>query len=172
MSKPELLVVARVHRPHGLRGEVSAEVLTAFPERLRPGLELIWQRGEETRRVRLAGLRAHGSRRLLLLEGVDDADGARALAGGDLCVAAGDAFPAPEGYFYSHELHGVACVDREGRVLGTAAGVEEGPGGPLLSMTRPDGKETLVPFVADYVVHIDRDARAIILDLPAGLLEL
>ncbi|HEY2796653.1 MAG TPA: ribosome maturation factor RimM [Thermoanaerobaculia bacterium] len=172
MSRPELLAVARLHRPHGLRGEVSAEVLTAFPERLRPGLELIWQRGEETRSVRLSDARAHGARMLLRFEGVEDADAARALAGGDLCVAAGDAVPAPEGFFYSHELLGFACRDREGRALGTAAGVEETPAGPLLSVTRPDGKEALVPFVAEYVVDVDRDARAIILDLPAGLLEL
>ena len=172
MTQPELLAVARVHRPHGLRGEVSAEVLTAFPERLRPGLELIWQRDSETRTVRLAEARPHGGRLLLRLEGVEDADAARALAGGDLCVAAGDAVPAPEGFFYSHELRGFACTDRVGRRLGTAEGVEQTPAGPLLSVTRPDGKEALVPFVAEYVVRVDREARAIILDLPEGLLEL
>ena len=172
MTQPELLAVARVHRPHGLRGEVSAEVLTAFPERLRPGLELIWQRDDETRTVRLAEARPHGSRLLLRLEGVEDADAARALSGGDLCVAAGEAVPAPEGFFYSHEIHGFACMDRDGRRLGTAEGVEETPAGPLLSLTRPDGKEALVPFVAEYVVRVDREARAIILDLPEGLLEL
>ena len=172
MDKPELLVVARVHRPHGLRGEVSAEALTAFPERLRPGLDLIWQRGEESRRVRLSEARPHGGRVLLSFEGVDDADGARALAGGDLCVAAGDAFPAPEGFFYSHELQGFACLDPDGRRLGTAEGLEETPAGPLLAVTRADGKEALVPFVAEYVVRVDRGARAIILDLPEGLLEL
>jgi 16S rRNA processing protein RimM len=172
MTQPELLVVARVHRPHGLQGEVSAEVLTAFPERLRPGLELVWQRDEQTRTVRLAEARPHGSRFLLRFEGVGDADAARALAGGDLCVAAGDAVPAPEGFFYSHELRGFACADREGRRLGTAEGVEETPAGPLLTVTRPDGKQALVPFVEEYVVRVDRDARAIILDLPEGLLEL
>jgi 16S rRNA processing protein RimM len=174
MTQPELLAVARVHRPQGLRGAVSAEVLTAFPERLRPGLELIWQRddSQETRTLRLAEARPHGSRLLLRLEGVEDADAARALAGGDLCVPAGDAVPAPEGFFYSHELRGFACTDRDGRRLGTAEGVEETPAGPLLSVMRPDGKEALVPFVAEYVVRVDREARAIILDLPEGLLEL
>jgi 16S rRNA processing protein RimM len=172
MDKPELLVVARVHRPHGLKGEVSAEVMTDFPERLRPGLELIWRRDAETRTLELAAARPHGARVLLSFEGVDGPDGARALSGGDLCVAAGDAVPAPEGFFYSHELQGFACTDREGRALGTAQGVEKTPAGPLLSITLPSGKEALVPFVADYVVTIDRGAGSIVLDLPEGLLEL
>ena len=105
-------------------------------------------------------------------EGVDDVDSARALCPGDLTVPAGEAVPPPEGFYYSHELRGFACLDREGSLLGSAEGVEETPGGPLLSVTRPDGKAALVPFVAEYVVRIDRQARAIILDLPAGLLEL
>jgi 16S rRNA processing protein RimM len=173
MTNPDLLVVARVHRVHGLKGDVSVEILTAFPDRLLPGASLLWQREiEEPRRLTVAGVRAHGERVLMRFEGIEDVDSARALCPGDLSVPAGEAVPPPEGFFYSHELRGFACVDREGRALGTAAGVEETPAGPLLSVTRPDGKEALVPFVAEYVVRIDRGGRAIILDLPAGLLEL
>lgn len=172
MAAPELLVVGRAHRPHGLKGEVSCEVVTAFPERLRPGATLVWQRDSEPeRRLTLTGVRAHGPRLLLSFEGVFDADAARALAGGDLCVPAADSIPAPEGFFYSHEIRGFACVDRAGNHLGDAAGVEETPGGPLLTVSLASGKEALVPFVDEYV-SVDRERRSIVLDLPAGLLEL
>ena len=67
---------------------------------------------------------------------------------------------------------GFACVDRAGRPLGTAAGVEQTPAGPLLSLTLPSGKEALVPFVAEFVVSIDRERASIVLELPDGLLEL
>jgi 16S rRNA processing protein RimM len=173
MATPELLLVGRVHRPHGLKGEVSVEVLTAFPQRLHPGLEVIWQRDvEAARRLVLCGARPHGERLLLCFEGVGDADSARALCGGDLSVMGTDAVPAPEGFYYSHEIRGFACLDREGRPLGLAAGVEESPAGPLLTVALPSGKEALVPFVAEYVVRIDREGRRIELDLPAGLLDL
>jgi len=109
---------------------------------------------------------------LLRFEGIEDAASARTLSGGDLCVPAGEAMPAPEGFYYSHAIRGFACVDREGKGLGIASGVEETPAGPLLSVTLPSGRETLVPFVAEYVVSIDREGRTIVLDLPAGLLEL
>jgi 16S rRNA processing protein RimM len=173
MAAPELLVVCRLHRAHGLKGEVSAEAVTAFPERLRPGLTLIWQReAQPRRRLTLAAVRPHGNRLLLSFESVHDAEQARALGGGDLCVPAGEAFPAPEGFFYSHEILGYACLDRAGNRLGDAAGVEETPAGPLLAVRLPSGKEALVPFVAEYVVSIDRAGRSMVLDLPRGLLEL
>ena len=172
MATPELLVVGRVHRAHGLKGEVSAEAVTAFPERLRPGVTLIWQRDSEPpRRLTLAAVRPHGKRLLLSFDGVADSDAARALGGGDLCVAGSDSFPAPEGFFYSHEIEGFACVDRAGNRLGDALGLEDTPAGPLLSVRLASGKEALVPFVAEYAA-IDREARTIVLDLPEGLLEL
>jgi len=173
MTNPDLLVVGRLHRVHGLKGEISAEVLTAFPERLHPGATLLWQRElEEPRRLTVTAVRAHGERVLMRFEGIEGVDAARALCPGDLCVPARDAVPAPEGFFYSHELRGFACVDRAGRPLGTAAGVEETPAGPLLSLTLPSGKEALVPFVAEFVVSIDREGASIVLELPDGLLDL
>ena len=172
MATPELLVVCRVHRAHGLKGEVSAEAVTAFPERLRPGVTLIWQRDSQPeRRLTLTAVRPHGKRLLLSFDGIADADAARALGGGDLCVAGSESFPAPEGFFYSHEIEGFACIDPAGKSLGNALGVEETPGGPLLSLRLASGMEALVPFVEEYVA-IDREARTIVLDLPEGLLEL
>lgn len=173
MDTPELLVVGRIHRVHGLKGEVSVEIRTAFPDRLRPGMTLLWQRDAEApRSLVLAGARPHGRRMLLSFEGVADSDSAHSLCGADLCVPAGESVPAPEGFFYSHEIQGFACVDADGSPLATAVGVEETPAGPLLAVSLPSGKEALVPFVEEYVLKIDRDTRTIVLDLPAGLLDL
>lgn len=173
MDEPELLVVGRIQRPHGLSGEVSVEIRTAFPERFVAGERLIWRReGEAQKILTLTGARAHGDRMLLRFKGVADLETARPLLAGDLCVPRTQAFPAPEDFYYSHEIRGFACEDGQGKALGLAAGVEQTPGGPLLSVTLPGGKEALVPFVAEYVVQIDRGARRIILDLPDGLLKL
>ena len=149
------------------------EVLTDFPERFTAGCRLIWRReGQPTRDLTVAGARPHGDRMLILFEGVTGVDAVRPLLGGELCVPAERAFPAPEGFFYSHEIRGFACEDPRGARLGTAAGVERTPAGALLSITLPSGREALVPFVAEMVVRIDREARRIVLDLPDGLLNL
>ena len=173
MAEPELLVVGRILRPHGLAGEVSVEIQTAFPERFVAGETLIWRReGETQRTLTLRGARPHGRRALLAFEGIVEVDAARPLLGGDLCVPAREAFPAPEGFYYSHEIRGFACEDPQGRALGLAAGVAQTPAGPLLSVELPSGAVALVPFVDAMIVRIDREARKIVMSLPDGLLDL
>jgi 16S rRNA processing protein RimM len=109
---------------------------------------------------------------LLSFDGIDDVDAARALADADLCVADDEAFPAPEGFFYSHEIRGWRCEDSAGRLLGQAAGLEPTPAGPLLSVETRPGAIALVPFVHGIVVSVDRAARRSVLDPPEGLLDL
>jgi 16S rRNA processing protein RimM len=167
-----MLLVALVKRPHGLAGEVSVEVLTTFPERFVPGSDLEWIRGSEKRSLRLSAARPHAGRWLLRFEGVDDVEAARALAGGELAVPESDAYPAPEGSYYSHRIRGFRCEDRRRRSLGIADGLEQTAAGPLLTVTTPAGKEVLVPFVAAIVVEVDDAERRIVLDPPEGLFEL
>jgi 16S rRNA processing protein RimM len=169
---PEVLVVGRVERPHGLSGEVSASVWTDFPERFAPGAVVVWKRGSEERSLTLSGVRPHGKRLLLAFQGVDSVEDARPLSGGDLCVTAAEAFPAPAGFFYDHEIRGWTCEDARGRRLGEAAGLEATPAGPLLSVETRPGQVALVPFVNGIVIEVDRNRRRIVLDPPEGLLDL
>jgi 16S rRNA processing protein RimM len=166
-----LLLVGLVRRPHGLKGELSVEPLTSFPERFVSGLSLHWTRGSEERRILVSAVRPHGRNLLLTFEGVVDLDGARGLVGGELSVPRGEAFPPPEGVHYSHELAGLPCFDRTGAALGQAVRLEQTPGGPLLEIDTPRRRGVLVPFVEGIVI-VDREGRRIILDPPEGLLDL
>jgi 16S rRNA processing protein RimM len=171
-DSPELLVVGRVERPHGVGGEASVSILTDFPERFAAGAKLLWKRGEQTREVRIVSARPHAGRMLVRFEGVADAAGVRGFAGGDLCVAVSEAHPPPPGFFYEHEIRGWVCEDASGRRLGEAAGLERAPGAPLLSVETAPGRIVLVPFVHGIVISVDRDARRIVLDPPVGLMDL
>ena len=167
-----MLAVGRIRKPHGLSGEVSVEVWTDFPERFAAGVSLVWRRGAAERTLALAGVRGHRDQMLLKFEGVDDVDAARALQGGELYVAVEDAHPAPEGFYYEHEVRGFSCEDAGGRLLGVASGLERTPAGPMLSVDVGAGREALVPFVHPIVVTVDREGRRIVLDPPEGLLAL
>ena len=147
------------------------QIVTSFPERFAPGLSLVWQKDGEERLLRLAAARPHAGRLLLAFEGVSDREAARALSGGDLFVADENRVPPPNGFYYSHELEGFRCEDAAGAPLGTAAGLEQTPAGPLLVVDAPK-KPVLVPFVEGIVVRIDRSAGRIVLDPPDGLFDL
>lgn len=167
-----MLLVGTVRRPHGLRGEVSVEVATDFPDRFVPGATLYWSAGLRRRVLRLRSARRHGARMLMCFEGVPSLEAARELGGGELCIPAEEAVPPPADFYYSHEVDGWSCLDIAGRILGVARRLDETAAGPLLSVETSAQKEALVPFVRPIVVSVDRRQRRIVLDLPEGLLEL
>jgi 16S rRNA processing protein RimM len=167
-----MLLVGTVRRPHGLRGEVSVEVATDFPERFVPGSILYWGESPRRRLLKLLSARRHGARILMFFEGIAGVEAARALAGGELCVPVEEVVPAPADFYYSYEVEGWPCFDTAGRLLGVARHLGETAAGPLLFVETPARKEALVPFVHPIVVAVDRVGRRIVLDLPEGLLEL
>jgi 16S rRNA processing protein RimM len=167
-----MLLVGIVQRPHGLRGEVSVDPTTDFPERFQPGTTLHWRREAEERTLTVETARRHGSRILLRFEGIADPVGARGLAGGELRVEGALATPAPADFYYSHDIEGFSCEDVREGALGKAARLEETAAGPLLAIETLAGREALVPFVRAYVVEVDRVSRRIVLDLPEGLMEI
>lgn len=155
-----------------MAGELSIEVVTDFPGRFQPGAVLRWRLGAAQKTLTIASVRPHAARLLLRFEGVADVDAARALQGGDLCVPVGDAFPAPDGFFYGHEIRDWLCEDVRGNRLGRVEGLEQTPAGAMLSVETRAGKVVLVPFAHPIVVRVDRATRRIVLDPPEGLLDL
>jgi 16S rRNA processing protein RimM len=87
-----------------------------------------------------------------------------------LTIDVADVTPAPAGSYYPHELIGARCVDRSRGDLGAIEDIADAGGGPLL-IVRGRGGELLVPFVERFVVGLDRGARRLDVDLPAGLVE-
>ena len=165
-----MFAVGYVHRPHGLDGEVSVEKIADSENLFDAGDELVWIRGERQRDLKISSSRVHGDRWLLSFEGVGDANSARELVGGALCL---HRLPEQAGDFYwSHDVRGWSCEDRNGRRLGDVRELRETPAGPQLTLQGSDGREILVPFVRPIVVEIDREKRRIVLDPPEGLMEL
>ena len=166
-----MFAVGFVHRPHGLAGEVSVEkVADSGGGLFDAGERLFWIRGQSRRELKIASSRTHGERWLISFEGIRDADSARELAGGALCL---ENLPEqPSDFYWSHDVRGFRCEDRAGRRLGDVRDLEETAAGPQLTLEAPGGKEVLVPFVSPIVVEVDRENRRIVLDPPEGLMDL
>jgi 16S rRNA processing protein RimM len=165
-TSEETVVVGRVLRSHGIRGEVVVEPYSDVPERFDPGAELLLA----GRPVTVATVRPHRGGLLVRFERVLDRDVADTLRGGLLEIAR-DAVPeAPEETWYYFELVGCRCHDRREGDLGNVTDVIEDGGGVLLDV-RAGGRRLLVPFVRAFVRRVDREAGRIELDLPEGLVE-
>jgi 16S rRNA processing protein RimM len=166
------LVVARIGRAHGIKGQVSVEVRTDEPElRLAPGAVLTTDPASAGP-LTVADGRVHSGRLLLSFVGVNDRNGAEALRG-TLLIAEVDPAQTPDDpeEFYDHQLIGLDVVLADGSPVGELAAVLHLPAQDLLSVKRPDGTETLVPFVHEIVPEIDLEHRRVVLTPPPGLLD-
>jgi 16S rRNA processing protein RimM len=165
------LVVGRIGRAHGVRGEVSVDVRTDDPE-TRYAAGSVVRTDPDRGALTVAAARPHHGRLLVAFEGVADRNAAEALRGTLLVVDAATAGGTGDGEWWDHDLVGLAATTTDGRALGTVADVVHVPGAPLLSIKDAEGRELLVPFVAAIVPEVDIAAGRLVVDPPPGLLDL
>ncbi|BBB00469.1 putative 16S rRNA processing protein [Actinacidiphila reveromycinica] len=166
------LVVGRIGRAHGIKGEVSVEVRTDEPElRLAPGAVLATDPAA-TGPLTIATGRVHSGRLMLRFEGVTDRNGAEALRG-TMLIAEVDPDQTPEDpeEFYDHQLIDLDVVTVDGREIGRIAEITHLPYQDLLVVARTEGGEVLVPFVTEIVPEIDLEQQRAVIDPPPGLLD-
>ena len=168
------LVVGRVGRPHGLRGEVTVEVRTDDPgQRFMAGSSLATVPAERGP-LKVAASRWHSGRLLVRFAGYEDRDAAEELRDTILAIDSDELEPleGPDD-FYDHDLIGLQVVTAVGDPVGAVSDVLhygqdmlviEGTG------TR-SGAEILVPFVAAIVPEVDVAAGRLVIDPPPGLLD-
>ncbi len=162
------IVVGRIGRPHGVRGDVSIDVRTDDPdERFAVGrrLYLAEDGGSE---LTVERSRWHSGRLLLAFAGVGDRGAAEELRGLLLYRDAGDRIDEP-GAWYDHDLIGCAVRTDAGPV-GTVVDVLHLPAQDVLSVELRDGTVRLVPLVAELVPRVDIGAREVVVADRPGLL--
>jgi 16S rRNA processing protein RimM len=167
------VVVARVGRALGVKGDLLVDVLTDEPERrLAPGAVL--DIAGQARTLTIESSRPHGGRLCLHFAGVDDRSIAEQLTGLMLEVErSADERPDDPDEFYDDALVGLEVVTGEGQRVGSVTEVLHLPGQDVLAVRdSASAPEILVPFVAEIVPVVDVDAGTIVINPPDGLLEI
>lgn len=172
------LLVGRVIKSHGVRGELVVDVRTDSPhDRFAVGARLLGRTGKGNsvtdREVTVEAARDHSGRLLVRLAGVADRDTADALRG-MLFLVDSDSLPqtGDPDEFHDHQLVGLRVLDTGASELGEVTEVVHTPGGELLSVRLDDGSDALVPFVTAIVREVDLDSGTCVIDPPEGLLDL
>ncbi|MGH9737597.1 MAG: ribosome maturation factor RimM [Candidatus Acidiferrales bacterium] len=178
-SSPQYITVARVMRPQGRRGEVAAEILTDFPERLTKLESVYLNDGRSAARimsVRGCWLsQSRGGQAIFHFQGSDSISDAEKLVGLVVQIPISERMPLPDGSYYVNDLIGCEVRDLDGRAIGRVRDVqftgEDIPGTPLLVIDAPEG-ELLIPLAQQICVRVDLNAHAIDVKLPDGLRDL
>ena len=160
MAVGDLLEVGRIHRPHGLRGEVAVSLITNRTERMAPGAEL--RAGDATLVVRRA--RRNGDRWLVAFEGFDDRADVEGLRGALLLA---EPLDDPD-ELWVHRLIGAELFCAAGVARGRVTAVQANPAGDLL-VTEGGA---LVPLRFLVAFEDGADGGRISVDVPDGLFEL
>ena len=179
-----MVVVGRIARAHGNRGQVIVNVETDFPvRRFQPGRVVYLNADGGPRPYRIAAVRFHAGRPVLTLSGVETMSQAEALAGQELRVLEVTLPLLPAGTYYQHDLVGCEVKMTTGTVVGTVVAVRGSAGANRL-IVRPagrdgtdggsggDGDEIEMPLAEPICVGIEPRRKMVIVDPPDGLLEL
>lgn len=183
-SRAAYVTVARILRPHGCKGEVAAEILTDFPERLKrlTSVELFNPASRTPAdAVRRCGVlscwlsQSRGGQAIFHFQGSKSIDDAKRLVGLEVQIPLATRVVLPVGSYYVTDLAGCDVVETDGRALGRVREVEihgeEIAGTPNLVVDSPSG-ELLIPLAQDICTNIDIGARRITVALPEGLRDL
>ncbi|MEV6247068.1 ribosome maturation factor RimM [Streptomyces sp. NPDC051742] len=166
------LVVARIGRAHGIKGEVTVEVRTDEPElRLGPGAVLLTDPASAGPLTIESG-KVHSGRLLLRFEGVRDRNAAEALRN-TLLIAEIDPeeLPEEEDEYYDHQLMDLDVVLADGTEIGRITEISHLPSQDLFIVECPDGTELMIPFVSSIVTEIDLEEQRAVIDPPPGLID-
>jgi len=164
------VVIGRIGKAHGIRGDVTVEVRTDEPERrFAVGTTLL---SHHATPLVVADARDHSGRLLLHFVGIDDRNAAEALRG-TMLEADIDPSEMPEDAdeYYDRQLIGLAAVRINGESLGTVSEVIHLPGHDLLAVNSETRGEVLVPFVHEIVTEVDLLDGRVTIDPPGGLFE-
>lgn len=166
------LVIGRVGRAHGIRGDVLVDVRTDEPDERFAAGSVIATDPATTGPLTVAEARWHSGKLVVAFEGFADRTAAEALRGVHLVIDSADLAPLDDpDEFHDHELVGLAAALPDGAACGVVTEVIHTPGGDLLAL-RVDDREVLVPFVRQFVPTVDVPGGRVVVDPPPGLLEL
>jgi 16S rRNA processing protein RimM len=169
----DLIVVARVARTRGLRGEVVADLLTDFPGRF-AALETVTAIAPDgsRRSLQIEEHWFHGNRIVFKFADYDSIDEAKELAGFQLAVPASERVELPKDHFYEWELAGCRVETIEGKLIGLVREVMRTGGVEILVVANEAGSEFLIPMAQEICVEINVEQKVVRVDPPEGLLEL
>ena len=167
----DLVAVARIVKPRGLKGEVFADVLTDFPERF-DGLADVTavMPGDERRKLAIEGFWFQKGRIVLKFAGVDTPEAAEELRGADICIPESAAVELEEDEFFEWQLIGCSVETVGGQPLGVVSELMRTGGTDLLTVDSSD-RQYLIPFAGSICVEIDLPGKLIKVDPPEGLLD-
>ncbi len=160
MKTEGLVLIGKIGKAHGLRGQVKMQSYAESPRRFAVGRRLTLRKGKTEKILVVAGLKEQPRSLLLAFEGMTDRNEAESLNGYSVYIQAEDLEPLPEGEYYHHQLIGTRVYDQDQGFLGRLDAVFSTPAHDVW-VVKKGKREWLYPAVEEVVLSVDLSAGEI-----------
>ncbi len=170
---PPFLILGKILRPHGVRGELRVQLMTDYPERIVKLKKIALGDSPTSTKVQFYSvefMRPHQDYGLLKLKTVNDRNNAELLRDLFVMVKTEDAVPLAEDEIYLYQLIGMTVKTDDGEMLGTLTDVLETGANDVYIIKSDRYGEILIPVIDSVVLKTDTDTNIITVRLPEGLL--
>lgn len=164
--EPAYVLIGRLQKSHGVRGEITLRVFSDFPERIRRGKTIYI--GADFQTCKITGTRWKNDLLLLKLEGFDSPESVRELVGKEIFSAVKDLPSLSEGRYYHHQLIGMRVFEGE-EDLGVLAAIMETGANEVYIIDQADGQELLIPAIPEVILKVDLEQKRLEVRLLEGL---
>ena len=164
--EPAYVLIGRLQKSHGVRGEITLRVFSDFPERIRRG-KIVYI-GSDFQPNKITGTRWKNDLLLLKLEGYDNPEEVRKLTGKDVFAAVKDLPALTTGRYYHHQLIGLNVFEGDEN-LGVLAAIMETGANEVYIIDQSDGQELLIPAIPEVILKIDLEQKRMDVHLLEGL---
>jgi 16S rRNA processing protein RimM len=168
-AAPDFVVVGKLRKPHGIRGEMVMTVVTDFPELLSPGRQVFV--GEDYGPLTVRSVRWHRNDILIAFEEYEDRDRVGVYRNHYLFMRAEDLPALPEDEYYLHELIGLDVVSDAGQRLGTVKDILVTGANDVYVVEREGRKDILLPAIEEVILEIIPEEGIMKVRLLPGLVE-
>jgi 16S rRNA processing protein RimM len=168
--KSDFLLIGKVARPHGLRGQVKVYSYASSFDSFFAGRKVYLNQNEEMKALLILEAKVQAQSVLIHFQGLDNRQQAEAISGCSLYIDEKDLQVLPEGEYYWYQLIGSRVYNDQGRFLGLLDEIFSTPAHDIW-VIRDDKKELLLPAVEDFVLSVDlpqKEIRVRDMDDPSG----
>ena len=159
-GEPVYLMIGKMRRSHGIHGEMQMEVITEFPQTIKPGKNVFI--GDEKREHTIATSRPAAKFLIVSLEGFPTRESVDGFKNEYVYIKAENLAALPPGRLYQHEVIGMQVMDEDGGILGEVVDILVTGANDVYVVRGQCGEELLLPAIKSVILSMDRESKTMI----------
>ncbi len=161
-GEPVYLIIGKLRRPHGVKGELSLELTTEHPEKIIAGMTVYV--GKKKTAGKIANIRMANKFWLVSFEGYHDCEQVEGFRNQWVYIRRADSAPLPDGRYYHHEIIGMKVYSETGVLLGVVSEILVTGANDVYIVKNEGGAEILLPAIKSVIIEIDREAGRMVVN--------